>query len=984
MRVCAAMIGVALFASSASAGVLAPPPDLPHYDLAIRLDTSAHVATVRQRVTWTNRSSRPTAELVFNVYPRYKIDPKDITVIAKTIELLRQDPRVALDVEGRAGNVTAVRLENGATLATYWQQKVETALTVALPHPVGPGECITVDLDYIIRLPHKQGRWGWWDDVCYFNHWHPTLAFYDDMGWQPTPLVPWHQPFFLEAGVYRATIDVPLGQVIACSAPLSRPMDLGNGWTRYESDAAIVRDFSLTASNRYREFCGEADGTTVRVLALPEHEWYAREMVKMAQECIPVYNRWFGPIPYKHFTIAESFFPWNGNECGALVLIDHRVFMMPHLARGYVDYLVAHEILHQWWYNAVGTDGYRETWMDEGVATYFSHRYMNQKVGRNSAMLEYPAGFQWLPNIHRENYRFSSRAGSIRRGDDVPAVAPTMEDFGSVVGLFSGAYDRGSKLIGMIEDRLGEAATFDFFRRLYCRYYFRVMRVADFRRELEEYTGQSWADYFRNWVYGKGLTDWKIERVECDRAPAGTARPVTVMLRQQAQIDEPTVLGLQFGNCDTCQIRIPIVPGTGRTVQADPPATVECLPDHRVKVTIQLTEEPAQIAVDPDQILEDAEPANNRWHQRERWRITPLYTQIDEADLLNDYDRWNFIVGPWVYASASKDPWFQRSSYAGVRAGAFRTQQFGGGTYLAFRSDYRDLVVGADGLIDHWPLPKSQLGFLVENRIGGPYFGGDGPDGALRAVVYARYIFLYTGSLYMNPLHYVEGFGTYQDNQLPFARQSPNGAVRPEHSSGAGIHYHLDLLTPYWFPRYGFRVDATYTGGNVVLPGSSEPMHRLELQAAAAHGLPEALGWLGETTVAGQLSLATSVPDQAQFFALGGSTFFRGFDLAERQGSTVWAANLEWRIPVMTGLNFDVCDHIAGLRNVYAAAFYDVGAAYANGKVVDNVAHAIGGGVRLDVAWFSFIERTTIRLDVAKTVNASSPVQLWLGIQYAF
>ena len=86
-----------------------------------------------------------------------------------------------------------------------------------------------------------------------------------------------------------------------------------------------------------------------------------------------------------------------------------------------------------------------------------------------------------------------------------------MEEFGHVVNLFSRAYDRGSKVVGMIEDRLGETATFDFIRLVYRKYYFRILRVADFQRELEEYTGQSWDEFFQHWVYGKGLTDWKVE-----------------------------------------------------------------------------------------------------------------------------------------------------------------------------------------------------------------------------------------------------------------------------------------------------------------------------------------------------------------------------------------------------------------------------------------------------------------------------------------
>ena len=50
------------------------------------------------------------------------------------------------------------------------------------------------------------------------------------------------------------------------------------------------------------------------------------------------------------------------------------MFNMPEIAHNYPVYLVQHELCHQWWYNAVGTNGYAETWMGEGVATYFSHR----------------------------------------------------------------------------------------------------------------------------------------------------------------------------------------------------------------------------------------------------------------------------------------------------------------------------------------------------------------------------------------------------------------------------------------------------------------------------------------------------------------------------------------------------------------------------------------------------------------------------------
>jgi hypothetical protein len=987
-----------LFALAVLAGspalALEPPPDLPRYDLAVRIDPQNQIVRLRERVTWTNRSTQPATELVFNVYPRYQLPESDVAKVAKTIELLRESPSVALDAAGRSGDVAGVKYlgKRGARapavatdLPTYWKSDLDTALVVPLPEPVAPGESVAVEIDYTLKLPGKQGRWGIFEGVVTLNHWLPTLAVHGENGWQPTPLVPWHQPFFLEAGVYTARIALPDGHKLACSGPVTASERIEPGWVHHETAPCVLRDFTILASERYEEHVGEIDGITLKVLALPEHAFFAQEMVRIAAEAIPEYGRWFGPYPYKHFTIAEGYFPWNGNECGALVMIDHRVFQMPHMGRGYVDYLVSHEILHQWWYNTVGTNGYTETWMDEGIATHFSHRLLNRKYGKNNALLEYPRAFRWMPNIHRENYRWSARTGSLRRDDRVPAVAPTMEDFGNVVGLFSGAYDRGSRLVGMIEERLGEAGTFDFYQSLYRKYYFRILRVADFQRELEAYTGQSWSDFFEQWVYGTGVADWKIEQVTVGRsADAGRPHSVTILLRQAGQIDEPTSLGLQFAEGDQWPIRLPIIPAVQRLTVADPPATIETLPDRRVRVTVQVSNEPTQIAVDPDRVLEDAEPANNFWKHRERWRWTPLYTQLEEADLMNDYDRWNFIVGPWVYATASRDPWFQRSSYAGARIGAVKTQEFYGGAYAALRGDYRDFVVGADGLIDHWPWPKTQVGFLVEQRVAGP-IGTDGPDSVFRGVLYGRYIFKYTSAMYLNPMEYIEGFGTYQDNPLPEARTWTPGARRPDNLAGGGLHYHRDYYTPYWDPEAGYRFDMTYIAGVTNLAGGDNaPYHTLDAQGSLVRAIPERFGWLSATRLAGRIAVAGAFPDDGQFFALGGSQLFRGFDLAERQGSLLWVASAEWRVPVIRGVNWDVADHVAGLRNVWVVAFYDVGAIYVNGRIVDNVAHALGAGLRLDVAWFSFIERTMVRFDFAKTINDDAPVQFWLGIQHAF
>jgi hypothetical protein len=577
--------------------------------------------------------------------------------------------------------------------------------------------------------------------------------------------------------------------------------------------------------------------------------------------------------------------------------------------------------------------------------------------------------------------------------------------FGHLVNLYSMCYERGGKILGMIEERIGADAFARFVQRLLTRYRFGVLRVADFRRELEACTGESWDEFFRNWVYGAGLTDWCVEKVTLEGGkrlsdhlqalgarlglgglpPAPARCKVTVVLRQKADYNEPTVLGICLDDSGTYQVRIPVVPLAGSQAFDLPevPARIETLAPDRVRVEVELPGEPTQIAVDPDQVLVDRNPANNYWKPPVNVRFTPLYTFLDENDLTNSYDRWNVIVGPWLFAPTYDNPFFTRATRFGARAGAYRTSSVEGGAYTAYRTDYRDFVTGADLVLDHWPWNHTEVGMVFERRLAGTLRG---EDQANRGVLYGRYVIDYGDSLYLPPFQYAEAFTTVQDNLLPTARETVPGAERYQHQAMAGAHYHINYLTPYWDPEGGFQADLSYAGG-LVVPGIHEGIRdsqQLIGQVAFVWSLPDGLGWLSQTRLAFRASGAYGVPARVQYFPLGGGELFRGFDLAQRQGNLLWVGSVEWRVPIARHLCWDCCDHAIGIRAIYGAAFCDVGDVYLSGQSVGGVAQALGAGLRLDVAWFTFVERTILRFDVAKTINADTGVQYWIGLEHPF
>lgn len=1034
-----ALVATVLLAGGLRAGAAVGPPTwLPRYDLEMDLDIDGHVAHVLMAATWTNPHPAPTDRLVFNAHSRYVVPRSQMGLSAKTLEVLRLAPSDALGIKEPALEVHTVRLGGFSTapppaepvkIDFFYEGDTKTTLVVPLPRPVGPGESVRVFVDMSLRLPPKMGRWGQWRDVTYLSNWLPVFAFYGEHppppppmpgappvlpkppeppGWQPTPFVPWHQPFFNEAAWYRVHVTLPADQKVACTGTIRECIELPGHKKRLVIDGLPGRDFAFLCSARYQEHVGEVEvqpgrpPVRIHVLALPEHDWYGKEIVGIVQTALAAYSAWFGPYPYEDFTIAEAFFGWNGNECSGLVMIDERIFGMPHLAKAYVQQLVSHEICHQWWYNLIGTNGYCETWMDEGLATYLSHRLMDQTCGRDNNLMEYPNALKWLPNIRRKDYRNYGLCGTLGRGENSPVVQE-MTKFGHVFNLFSMCYDKGSRIVGMIEERLGEQSFLDFMRLIYRKYQYRILRVADFQRELEAYTGpaRDWPGFFAQWIYGPGLSDWAVAKVELTPPPlcrlahgkAAAGTRAKVRLEQRGAVSEQTVLGFALPDKEGYPIRVPIVPQAISYDWDNPPAHITTEGPNVVVVDLELPDAPDQITVDPDQVLVDKNPLNNFWRPHVRWRWTPVYTFLEETDITCAYDAWNVIAGPWVYGQAWYDAWYTRSTTFGARLGVYRTQDFNGGVYGAYRTDVRDVVAGADGLIDHWPDSHFQVGFNVEHRLAEFYAGN---HNATRGVLYGRYVDKYASSLYLPPMEYVEGYVDYQDNFLPFVRDPEPGGQRPDHMKSVGMHYRKNYLTPYWNPEAGFQLDLWADGGVAAMPqdvgmakmaGQFSYVDRLpDFSASLPEGsiLAPLLRWLGDSRLATRIYGGTSVPGRGEFLTMGGGPMFRGFDLAQRQGSSVWVGSVEWRMPLATGLTWDFCDHTMGLRNIYGAVFWDVGDAYLQGHQVAPIAHDVGGGLRLDVIWFGFVERTTLRLDVAKAINTATPWQVWVGVGMPF
>ena len=333
----------------------------------------------------------------------------------------------------------------------------------------------------------------------------------------------------------------------------------------------------------------------------------------------------------------------------------------------------------------------------------------------------------------------------------------------------------------------------------------------------------------------------------------------------------------------------------------------------------------------------------------------------------------------------------------GLRAGAYRSQEFSGGLYTAYRTDYRDFIAGIDGLFTHWPDSPFQFGFNAERRF---YTFYEGNNEATRASVFGRYVFMENPSLYLLPSKFIDVFGSFHDNFLPDPVQTAPGAQRFQHMTTGGLHYRINYLTPYWDPEGGYQFDAVYEAGQALL-NEYATVQKVWAQASTVHYLPNLSGlldylpgekpvlnkmanWVADTRLAVRAFGGTSVPSYGQFFTMGGSEMFRAFDLAQRQGNTAWVGSAELRFPVSRNTSVDAVDHLFSLKNTYLALFYDVGNTYVNSQALGSTAQGVGVGLRCDVSFMSFVEKMLLRFDAAQAIHQGTGTQFWFGVNQPF
>jgi aminopeptidase N len=203
-----------------------------------------------------------------------------------------------------------------------------------------------------------------------------------------------------------------------------------------------------------------------------------------ARRVLEFFSEHIGPYPYEKLAGVQAAGISGGMEVASAIFYGERSVS----GRG-VDSLVAHEVAHQWFGDAVTERDWDDVWLSEGFATYFALLFLEHDDGRDAFVTGLKRSRETVFNIEKRN----------------PRLAVIHDNLADMRHVLNGlVYQKGGWTLHMLRGRLGTETLWAGIRDYYRRYRDSNVSTDDFRRVMEENSGQDLGWFFQQWLKRPG------------------------------------------------------------------------------------------------------------------------------------------------------------------------------------------------------------------------------------------------------------------------------------------------------------------------------------------------------------------------------------------------------------------------------------------------------------------------------------------------
>lgn len=483
-----------------------------HYRIRVALNDQQHTLSGDLELDYINKSPDTLTFIWFHVWPNaYKNDKTAYSDQA----LQNGITGFYFSDQDDKGYINRLDFKvNGITAEIQDHPQHIDIIKLLLPEPLAPGQRVKISTPFHVKLPFNFSRGGHDGESYQVTQWYPKPAVYDRNGWHPMPYLDQGE-YYSEFGSFDVSITVPENYAVAATGELQDAEE--KKWLRARKNFSwepekkkvkrgsttktIVQKFPPTSKNiktlrfkqdRIHDFAWFADkrfivdhdtcllssGKVIDVYsyytASQQPLW--KNTTRHIKDAVRTRSTWIGEYPYTTLSVVqgpESF--GGGMEYPTITVIS------PMDDENVLDFVIAHEIGHNWFYGILGSNEREHPWMDEGLNTYYDNRYSRWRHGENG---EIKIGSSRVSLKNAERILFESKAAANR---DQP-INTSSEHFSSDNYNLIAYYKTGAWL-EYLESVMGRDAFNQAMQDYYRQWQFKHPQPEDFKKSVEQSSG---------------------------------------------------------------------------------------------------------------------------------------------------------------------------------------------------------------------------------------------------------------------------------------------------------------------------------------------------------------------------------------------------------------------------------------------------------------------------------------------------------------
>jgi len=509
-----------------------------YYKIQASFSDKTGVITGSEQLTYWNNSPDTLKVVYFHMYANAQVKGSYNSMLYHSNKIRTFYGQY--EKQGKGIEVT--KMESGGQDLKMFLDN--TILKVYLNKPLPPNSKMTFDIDFntYFDMGSMRRRMKVFDHNGFRHfdgvHWYPRLCAYDRKeAWDENQHL--DREFYGDYGTYDVSLTMPNNYILGATGvlinqdkvlppDLRQKLDIKNfaskplgekpsviipedGTTKtWMYHAMNVHDFAWTADPTYR--IGETTWNGIKVIALAQEEDASRwqTAADFTAKVIEVYSKDFGIYEWPVITVADA---RDGMEYPMITLCGG-------LSPDY-DYVISHEVGHEWFFGMLGNNETYRAMMDEGFTQFLTAWSMIKIDGPNEKNSPSPSAYVRKyehPKNTLDAIVYSRYLQGAEDQDNLP-INTHSDYFKSAVGQGGGygqVYFKTATMLYDLQYVLGDSLFQNAMRYYVSKWKICHPYVEDFEDAIIGYTHYNLKWFFDAWITTDKYIDYSVKSVKKD------------------------------------------------------------------------------------------------------------------------------------------------------------------------------------------------------------------------------------------------------------------------------------------------------------------------------------------------------------------------------------------------------------------------------------------------------------------------------------